>query len=188
VIAATALALATTLAAGADGSGFDQALSITREPEPETFVRKTGPGFKLGLTRFVLPDQADSENEVLLGSVETYFYSGYLRVGMGVQGGVGRPRNDILATGGLTAAVQWPANVTPFLEFGFGGGAYYRKMLAGQLFWVHAFKVDAGLEIYLLGDFYLSAAVGWTRPVIHRASAGRDLYYDVLAMKLGLGF
>jgi hypothetical protein len=189
VIAACTIAAATALLAEPDEPGITSALRIARPAEPESsFSRDYGPAFKLGLRRFVLPDQAATESEALWGTLDFYVVSRWIRVGMGAAGGVGRPRNDIYALGNLTAGLQWPARVTPFVEFGLGGGLTYRAMLAGQLFWMHTLGVDAGIEVYLTGDFYLSAAAGWMRPVVHGAAAGQDLYYDTFAMKLGLGF
>lgn len=189
MIALAAMTLASALAAEPDEPGIAAALRIARpEQEESGFVREDGPAFKLGFRRFVLPDQAATESEALLGTLDFYVYSRYLRVGMGAVGGVGKPRNDVYALGTLSAGLQWPARVTPFVEFGLGGGVTYRAMLAGQLFWMHTLGVDAGVEVYVVGDFYVSAAAGWIRPVIHGAAAGQDLYYDTFAMKFGLGF
>jgi hypothetical protein len=188
VIAFATLAVAATMAAEPDEPGIASALRITRAPEEPGIAREYGPAFKLGLRRFVLPDQAATESQALWGTLDFYLYSRWLRVGMGASGGVGRPRNDIYALGQFSAGLQWPARVTPFAEFNAGGGLTYRAMLAGQLFWMHTLGVDAGIEMYLAGDFFLSAAAGWMRPVIHGAAAGQDLYYDTFTMKFGLGF
>jgi hypothetical protein len=186
---AFAFTLAATAAAEPDDPAFADALHITAPPPEEPgFEREHGPGFKLGLRRFVIPDQAGADTEALLGTLDFYVYSRFVRVGLGATGGVGRPRDDIMALGTVSAGLQWPARITPFVEFDFGGGVYYRRMLAGQLFWAHTLGVDAGVEIYLAGDFYVSAAAGWTRPVLHGAASGYDLYFDTFAMKFGLGF
>ena len=189
MIALATIALATAVAAEPDDPGIAAALRIARpKPDESTFAREYGPAFKLGLRRFVLPDQAAAESEALLGTLDFYLFSRYVRAGMGAAGGVGRPRNDVYALGTLCAGLQWPARVTPFVEFGLGGGVTYRAMLAGQLFWMHTLGADAGVEVYVAGDFYVSAAAGWMRPVLHGAAAGQDLYYDTFAMKFGLGF
>jgi len=184
-----ALALALAAAeAGPDDPGLAAILAEHAPPKEETFTREEGPGFKLGLRRFVIPDQAASDTEALLGSMDFYPISSYVRFGLGASGGVGRPRNDILVQANGSLGVQWPARVTPFLDFAFGGGIYYRNMLVGQIFWLHTLGIDAGVEAYVAGDFYVSAALGWIRPVLHGAAAGQDLYFDAFTMKFGLGF
>ena len=187
MIAAAVLAVVTA-AANPDDPGLYAVLAENAPPKEEGFAREQGPGFKLGFRRFVIPDQAASDTEALLGSMEFYPISSYVRFGLGASGGVGQPRDDILVLGNGSLGVQWPARVTPFVDFAFAGGVYYRAMLAGQVFWMHTLGVDAGVETYIAGDFYVSAAAGWIRPVLHGAAAGQDLYFDAFTMKFGLGF
>src|SRR5439155_1757035 len=93
---------------------------------------------------------------------------------------VGAWRSDVYAMGsvryglvGVTAGVQYPARVTPFLEGRFVGG-----VLEGQLdgaltvgettyrgnsatTWIYGGGLETGVEVYLLRRLYLSAALGW---------------------------
>src|SRR5215470_11123282 len=130
----------------------------------------------------------------------------WLRVGFELEGGTGSAgwalASATLGYGlvGLTVGVQYPARVTPFVE-----GRFFAGVLAGVLdgtdeaaaTWLYGGGVEAGVEVYLHGRTYLSAAVGWMRSSwrgvdVNMSTAGNLVYTDLVAdsftVKVGIGF
>jgi hypothetical protein len=141
----------------------------------------------------------------------------WARLGFELEGGggdtrlVGTPARLSYGLGGLTAAVQYPARVTPFLE-----GRFVAGVLSGQLdgaltiggaslggssatAWAYGGGLETGAEIYVYRRVYLSAALGWMRTTWHgvdvattmqHPTAGiayKDLVGDTVTLKLGCG-
>jgi hypothetical protein len=78
---------------------------------------------------------------------------------------VSAPMTAWYAAVGLLAGFQYPARVTPFVEGRFIAGAIGGD-IAGQsaVSYTYMGGLDAGIELYLVGRFYLTASVGWVRP------------------------
>jgi hypothetical protein len=113
---------------------------------------------------------------------------------------MGMPMSAWFAAGGLTVGIQYPWRVTPFVDGRFAAG-----ILGGDVAGVNAITytymggVDVGVELYVLGRFYLSAAVGWVRPSYRgfdlaaaKAHPSAPLVFetftsDSLTFKVGIG-
>lgn len=99
---------------------------------------------------------------------------------------------------GATLGLQWPARVTPFLE-----GRFVAGLIGGELMgqtavsWMYQGGIETGVEIYYAGRFYVSAAVGWARPVYggvdvaqlntNQTIVRKDFATDTFTVKVGLG-
>jgi hypothetical protein len=104
------------------------------------------------------------------------------------------------AAGGLTFGIQYPWRITPFIEGRFLAG-FMGGDVAGQnavsYTWIGG--VDGGIELYVAGRFYLTAAIGWARPFYRgvdidymHAHPGADTHYttlsnDTFTFKVGIG-
>jgi len=141
----------------------------------------------------------------------------WVRLGLELEGGAGHATLSGNGLGlsyglaGLTAALQYPARVTPFLEGRFAAG-----VLSGQLdgtitvgsasltqasatTYLYGGGLETGLEVYVWKRAYLSAGVGWVRTTWHgvdyqamlqNPTGGlryKDLSGDSVTLKLGFG-
>jgi hypothetical protein len=141
----------------------------------------------------------------------------WVRVGVELEGGgggaslAGTTASLSYGLAGLTAAIQYPARVTPFVEGRFVGG-----VLSGQLdgtltvgaasysgtsatTWIYGGGLETGVEVYVYNRVYLSAALGWMRSTWHGVDvaatmanpqagmAFKDLTGDSVTFKVGGG-
>jgi hypothetical protein len=141
----------------------------------------------------------------------------WVRLGVELEGGAGgttfvnTPASLSYGLGGVTAGVQYPARVTPFLEGRFAGG-----VLSGQLdgaltigavtyngmsatTWMYVGGIETGVEIYVYRRAYLSVGGGWMRSTWHGIDvpttianpqggiAYKDITGDSFTLKLGGG-
>jgi hypothetical protein len=176
------------------------------------------PRLKLSINRFAV-NNLDSSAVPLTGAhLDVYPLSEtWMRGGFQLQGGTGHASavgSSISLTYGLlglTAGVQYPGRVTPFLEGQVSGGVLSGRQegsitVAGTTVtgasgttWLYGRGLDAGAEFYVSGRVYISAAVGWMRAtwgapdfnarVQNPAADLRlvDMTSDSLMWKLGLG-
>lgn len=141
----------------------------------------------------------------------------WVRIGVELEGGGGSA--TLAGTGallryglaGLTAGVQYPARVTPFVEGRFAGGVL-SGALDGALTvgtttytgttattWMYGGGVESGIEVYVYRRAYLSGAVGWMHTTWHGVDvpammqnpqagmAYTDLAGDTITLKIGGG-
>jgi hypothetical protein len=141
----------------------------------------------------------------------------WLRIGLELEGGGGSA--SLAGTGamlrygllGVTAGVQYPARVTPFVEGRFAGGVL-SGALDGALTvgattytgstattWMYGGGLESGVEVYVYKRAYLSAALGWMHTTWHgvdvpammaNPAAGMaytDLAGDTVTLKIGGG-
>jgi hypothetical protein len=113
---------------------------------------------------------------------------------------------------GISAGVQIPGRVTPFLE-GQAAAGVLAAHADGPLTvpgstvtvtggsaatWMYGRGLNGGVEVYAVGRAYVSASLGWIRTTwaspdtaaLQNASTGlklRDVTYDSFLLKLGLG-
>lgn len=141
----------------------------------------------------------------------------WARVGVELEGGGG---NATLATTparlsygllGLTAGVQYPARITPFVEGRFVGGVLSGQLegaltVAGTTYsgqsattWMYGGGIETGIEAYIYGRSYVSLGIGWMRSTWHGVDvltmmqnpsggmAYKNLTGDTFTLKVGLG-
>lgn len=146
------------------------------------------PRFKLSYRRFSLANIDGSTMNLQGGQIDSYFLSRrFIRIGLEAEGGAGDSAasshisNAWYGLGGLSVGFQYPARVTPFVEGRFAAGVLGGSMtgtipVAGGAASVNLNNtpvatllylggIDAGVEVYTFGRFYLSASIGWAHPV-----------------------
>jgi hypothetical protein len=136
-------------------------------------------------------------------AIELDYYpsSGYLRFGLDTELGLnGGPYSAWFLTTGAALGLQYPWRVTPFLEARFVAGLIGATAYgATAVSYTYMGGIDTGIEVYVGGRFYLSAAIGWVHPVYSGvdidwvkanpglAPARRDFSSDSFTFKVGLG-
>jgi hypothetical protein len=185
-------------------------------PEPE----RPNPRLTLSYRGFSISN-LDATTVPLRGlELDSYFLSiPLLRAGFEFEGGSGQAalsgRTIAVKYGlvGLTAGIQLPTRIAPFVE-----GRVFAGVLDGSVdqpitipgttlaisgtsaaTWITGRGVDVGLDLFMIGRLYVSGAVGWLRTtwrgVDYAATmqnpsslALKDLTSDSFTFRLGLGF
>jgi len=145
------------------------------------------PRLKLSYRSFGLSSFDGSAVGLKGAQLDTYPVSRrYFRLGVELEGGGG----DAAMNGGTAnlwygllgvgAGFQYPARVTPFVEgriaAGALGGRYSGPLAkvggvtlsadnASTATFLYVGGIDAGVEVYAVSRFYVSAAIGWAHPV-----------------------
>lgn len=183
--------------------------------------RHADPRLKLSYRGFSISNLDGTPLWLSGGQLDLYPISRrYLRLGVELEGGGGKLAMSGIAANlaygmvGAEAGFQYPARVTPFVEGRFAGGALYGS-LSGPVTvstspsvtlnggsvatWMYLGGIDAGIELYAFGRFYLSAAIGWARPTWHgvdyaamksdpmRGIQYKDFSSDTFTFKVGVG-
>jgi hypothetical protein len=182
--------------------GTDAAVQ-KKAAEPE----HPAPAVKLSYRRLSMPNLDGSDLPFNSGQIDMYAISRrWVRIGIEAEVGTGKgtldgkPSSAWYLAAGLTAGIQYPWRVTPFVEGRFIAG-FIGGDIAGQtaLSYTYQGGIDSGIELYLVDRFYLSAAIGWVHPVYRgvdfeyaRAHPTADPMYrnfasDAFTFKIGLG-
>jgi hypothetical protein len=143
----------------------------------------------------------------------------WVRAGLEAEAGTGRAslnQNAVdlwYAMLGMTAGVQYPARVTPFVEGRLVGGTLGGNLegaiaipgtsatISGTsaVTWILGRGIDVGAEVFMVGRAYVSASIGWLHTTWHGIDYGafvqdpsaalrtKDLSFDSFTFKLGLG-
>jgi hypothetical protein len=136
-----------------------------------------------------------------VAELDFYPSSGYLRFGLECQLGFAPGKYDawFLATG-AALGFQYPGRVTPFLEGRFDAGLLGGSAAgATAVSYIYMGGIDTGIELYVTGRFYVTAAIGWVHPVYSgvdidwvlahpgMAPARKDFESDSFTFKVGIG-
>jgi len=134
-----------------------------------------------------------------------YPVSGIFRLGLSLAAGGAQRYAAWMVEVGLSAGVQYPWRVTPFLDLRFSAGVlgadvFDRKVVSYE----YRPSIEGGLEVFIAGRFHLTAAVGWAHPIYggvdgkaiqQMIDAGQDpkfdvqdLSFDTVTARVGLGF
>ncbi|MCD6499713.1 MAG: hypothetical protein J7M25_15585 [Deltaproteobacteria bacterium] len=128
---------------------------------------------------------------IAMGDPETAAWK-MIRFGIGIEGGGERSqtlghwwqRHHHLAAV-LSLGAQYPARVTPWIDFVVTLGAVHRNLYGKDLF---NFAYSTGLEVgaawFVAGPFNVNASVGWRHWVVN---AKPDIGYDTITITAGLG-
>ncbi len=209
-IVAFSLALA-LLAPAAASAASDATIEAATPAHPN-------PRLKLSYRRFALANLDGTPLWLDGAELDVYPLSRrWVRAGFELEGGGAHASLDgngaSLGYGllGVSAGVQYPWRVTPFVEGRFAGG-----VLGGSLdqplgvggasvsgtsaaTWMYGGGIDVGAELYTARRFYLSAAIGWIRTTWHGVDLAameanptggmqfKDLTGDSFTFKLGCG-
>jgi hypothetical protein len=114
-------------------------------------------------------------------SLDYYPSSGIFRFGIDTEVGLGDRYDAWYLTTGAVVGLQYPARVTPFVDGRFvagliGGSALGQTVVS----YMYTGGIDSGIELYIAGRFYLTAAIGWAHPVY----SGIDIAYTRANPKL----
>jgi hypothetical protein len=131
----------------------------------------------------------------------TYYpLSGWVRLGLLAELGVGTAYDAWYVVGGLSLGAQYPWRVTPFVDARFAAGVLGGSFMGiSAVSWTYVGGIEAGAEVFIASRFHFTAAVGWCRPVFNAVdaeqarldparAARRDFSYDSFTFRLGLGF
>lgn len=171
-----------------------------RAPSPAPWWRPAHavPRLKLSYRRLTAAGLSGGTQPFDVVELDGYPLSRLVRVGLDGEVGWGGGNYGLwYVAAGLTAGVQYPARVTPFLEARFVAGLLGGS-LRGQsaVSWIWQGGVETGVEIYVVRRFYLSAAIGWTHVVyggVDVAALDRgavvpaDFGADSFTVKVGVG-
>ena len=183
----------------------DPAVTVT-QPAPSRPPHAV-PRFKLSYRSFSMANLDNTSVHFDAGQIDLYAASRrWIRIGVEAEGGAAKASLDASQTSiyygalGLSAGIQYPWRVTPFVEGRFAAG-----LLGGNLMgytavtYAYLGGVDAGIDLYLFSRFYISAALGWVHPVYHgvdyaamkSAPLGgmkfKDISDDAFTFKVGIG-
>ena len=195
---------------------------------PAADVAREGPGpsaphanprFKLAYRRFAISGPDGNPITLDGGQLDVYPLSRrWLRLGIEAEGGRGSSDTEQVtarlwyALAGLTAGLQYPARVTPFVEgrvavgalggslsgaATIGGAAVATQGLSATTL-LYLGGIDVGVEVYAAGRTYLTVALGWVHPVYYGLSTvavqstgstqTTRIAADAFTFKIGAGF
>ncbi len=192
----------------------DALVATTADPPP----RHANPRFKATYRAFSLAGLNGKSMWLDGAQIDVYPLSRrWIRAGFETEGGTGAtslqgaPTAVAYGLFGLTAGFQYPARVTPFVEGRFAGGVLSGTVegaltVGGSTYgdgavltYLYGGGIEGGVEVYILGRSYLSAAVGWMRASWHGLDvaemmanpqggmAYKDLKSDCFTFKVGIG-
>ena len=172
---------------------------LARVPAPWWRPTHDVPRLKLSYRRLVAAGLAGGTQPFDVVEVDGYPLSRIVRLGIDSEfGWSGGDYGLWYVVVGLTAGVQWPARVTPFLEGRFVGG-FVGGSFNGQsaVSWIYQGGIETGVEVYLARRYYLSTAIGWAHPVYggidvvalnrNQTLIPKDFSADSFTLKVGLG-
>ena len=205
-------------AARAEGPASQPMLSATSEHPGEPPSSHPAPRLKLSASGFAIGNLDRSAVPLNGAQLDVYPLSErWMRGGLSFAGGTGQASelgghfNVAYGLAGLTAGVQYPGRVTPFVEGHLSGGFLTGKQngpitVAGTTIsgaagttWLYGRGIQVGTEFYISGRAYVSVALGWMRATWGAPDFGArlqdpradlrlvDITSDSLFWKLGLG-
>jgi len=203
-------------AVGAPGPGPATDARVTTSPAPPA-PQHDAPFMKLSFRDFAVKS-LDNVNSVPLYGAQLDMYPisrRWFRLAAEFEAGGGSATLDTLpipiksniwyAISGASLGFQYPARVTPFVDFRFVAGLLglsFNDILGGShgaFSYMYLAGLDVGLELYLSGHAYFSAAIGWVHPVYRGvdyklaiSNPTAELSYsdyasDAFTFKIGLG-
>lgn len=157
------------------------------------------PRFKLAYRRVWVASPEGPDLPFNVAELDFYPVSRFVRFGIAGEVGVGGGEYGLwYVLTGASLGLQWPMRVTPFIEGRFAAGIIGGSF-NGQsaLSWVYEGGIETGVEAYYARRFYVSAAIGWARPVYggvdvaqlnqNQRIVRKDFATDALTFKVGLG-
>jgi hypothetical protein len=188
--------------------------SVSAAPKPQ----HDSPRLKLSFRQLWIANLDGSQLPMHGGQLDVYPLSRrWVRLGLELEGGAGSATVDThgvdlwYGLAGLSLGVQYPARVTPFVEGRFAAGILGGSLAqavqvspglslgsASTATYLLTGGIDVGIEVYIAGRFYVSAAIGWVHPVYRGVDYGaltsatpalvyKDIATDSFTFKLGVG-
>jgi len=156
--------------------------------------RPRGSWLKFGYRTFAVTDHGGDSARYHCFTVDFHYYSRYLRGGVGLEGGAeDTARNNYVGFGVLSGGVQYPARVTPYLDFIFGAGVLRRDVLHQDLVdFAYNVGLETGLDVFFGPGLLISTTMGWRRQVFsyggHDQVDSAAVYFDTFTARVGFGF
>jgi hypothetical protein len=168
-------------------------------------LRRPTPRFQLSYRYLSIADPYGGGLPMHLVEATGFPVSGIFRLGLSLSAGGAARYSAWMFDVGLSAGVQYPWRVTPFLDVRFAVGVIGADILDHKVVsYQYRPTIEAGAEFFVAGRFHLSAAVGWSHPVYAGVDANViqqminaglkpkydviDLHYDTVTARVGLGF
>ena len=166
------------------------------KPQGSTYFtrRDSGASLRVGYRAFSVAEMAGRESWYENVTVDFYPVSKIVRAGGGLEfGGDSSDRDNYLLSGTLTAGVQWPWRITPYLDLMLCFGAL-RWEIFHQEIWSFAYQVglEVGGDFFVHDKWFVSAAIGWRHIVFRHPGDEQvepaDVYHDSFTVKVSMGF
>jgi hypothetical protein len=178
----------------------DPKLARSASPRSRFHPDHQVPRFKLSYRRLTTAGLEGSPIGFNGGELDVYPASGYLRFGLSAEGGASASYSAWYSMVGAALGFQYPWRVTPFVEGRFSAGLIGATLMGqSAVSYIYVGGIDSGIELYLGGRFYLTAAAGWAHPVFRGVDVQQLLAYptatpvlkdfaaDTFTFKLGFG-
>ena len=156
--------------------------------------RDRGASLRVGYRGFSVAEMAGRDSWYDNVTVDFYPVSKIVRAGGGIEfGGDTSEQDNYLLSGTITAGVQWPWRVTPFLDFTLCFGAL-RWEVFHQEMWSFAYQVglEVGADFFVHDKWFVSTAIGWRHVVFRHPGDEQvepaDVYHDSFTVKVSMGF
>jgi hypothetical protein len=155
--------------------------------------RDRGPRLKVGYRTFSVSEMGGRDARYHGVAVDVFVYSGIPRIGAGLEASADdTERGNFLIAGVINLGVQYPARLTPFLDFTWGGGVLRRDVLDQDLVdFAYHVGIEGGGELFL-GPVLVSLTLGWRRQAFrHEGNDQVEAVYvtfDSFTVKVGAGF
>jgi hypothetical protein len=161
------------------------------------------PGFKLTYSRFTARRIGGQGQPFNVPALAFYFISSWLRLGLttrfGLEDASGNGSRDWFIEEAATLGLQapgWLPHLLPFVEFSAGlGMRLFKTFNNSQFTSTWSYGLNFGTEIYLTRRFYLTAAIGWIRPIVSPKTVASpqqpeqhiDVFTDTFIFPVGFG-
>ena len=188
----------TVLAAEDDPKLARGAVVARRAWKPNTHAV---PRFKLAYRRLTTQGLENDSIDFNVIEIDYYPSSHYLRFGLDTEVGLGGDKySSWFFTVGGVLGLQYPWRVTPFVDARFIAGLVGGTFMGqSAVSWIYMGGLEGGVEAYVAGRFYVTAAIGWAHPVFSGidvqyvrdhptlAPARKEFANDTFTFKVGLG-
>jgi hypothetical protein len=159
------------------------------------------PRFKLAYRRLSTHGLENDTIDFNVVEIDYYPSSHYFRFGVDTEVGIGSDKySSWFFTVGGAVGLQYPWRVTPFVDARFIAGLVGGSFMGqSAVSWIYMGGIEGGIEAYVAGRFYVTAAIGWAHPVFSGidvqyvrehptlAPARKDFANDTFTFKVGLG-
>ena len=156
--------------------------------------RDKGASLRVGYRGFSVAEMAGRDTWYDNVTVEFYPVSKIVRAGGGLEfGGDSSDKDNYLLSGIITAGVQWPWRVTPFLDLSLCFGALRWEVFHEQI-WSFTYQIglETGADFFVHDTWFVSVALGWRHIVFRHPGDEQvepaDVYHDSFTVKVSVGF
>jgi hypothetical protein len=175
--------------------------------------RHLAPAFEVGYRFLQIADPFGGALPFHHVEIDAYPVSGIFRLGLSLGGGAASRYEAWMCLVGLSAGLQYPARVTPFLDFRFVVGVVGATLTFANssgsvekpvVSYAYVPALEGGISVYLASRFHLTVALGWAHPVYGGVDANavqqqyemgikptydiKPFGFDTATVRVGLGF